>query len=132
LSIKTFSEEYSNKIWGEKKKDSQVGFPTWSEVYTLSKVGWDELYEAITVLSVRTSNSHTQIMDMEFYQFNLLMKYLNIYIDKENKAQEGGGQDSSGEFERIKQQSDRQLAQAKRPQHKPSMPSSLKNYKLPK
>lgn len=42
-------------------------------------------------MSARTSNNMEVIERMEFYKFNLLMQQLNIYIQEENKAQNGDG-----------------------------------------
>lgn len=131
MSIKAFSETYSIKIWGAREdKKKGVGFPTWAEVYRASIIGWDSYLEACTIMTVKTSNSMREIEEMEFYKFNLLMKYLDKYIDKENKAQSGDQNGSTEQdAEDMKNKTARELARTKRHgQYANKMPS----FKMPK
>jgi hypothetical protein len=73
-----------------------------------------------------------QIERMEFYKFNLLMKYLNIYIDKENKAQGEGGNSQEQEAEDMKGKTSRELARAKRNMPSKGKMPNMSNFKMPK
>src|ERR1700693_257442 len=124
-----FSEIYSIKIWGPKSEKEEIHFPTWNEIYKASIIEHDGYYRALTTMSVKTSNSFEQIERMEFYKFNLTMKYLNIYIDEENKRENTGSKDAENQQDDLKQQSAKQLAKARRDQQKaPKLPQ----FKTPK
>jgi len=122
LSIQKISEEYSNKIYNPTDNEDQSGFPSINEIYKRSIIDWNDYYENCIIMTVRTCNSMEAIERMEFHKFNSLLSHLNIYIDKENKAQNGDG--TSNPAEDAKTEMAKNMASSK------SMMSSMKMPKL--
>lgn len=83
------SAEYLTKI-DNLHKSKNPEFPSITEIYTKSIVDWDELYESMTVMECKTSNNFEIINRLPFYTFRIKAKYLNKYIEAENKNANGG------------------------------------------
>ncbi len=112
------------KIYDKKPEPVTTIFPTITQIYQDSKINWDDYYKSVIALSVRTSNNFQIIEDMEFHKFNSLMKYLNIYIEEENK-QNNDGNAANEKMDDIKAKSNQMLADAKKQQ-------KVKTPKIPK
>lgn len=82
-------EVYSIKVDNIGKAEAP-GFPSIIDIYQKSIIDWDDLYQSITVMEVKTSNNTETINRMPFHVFTTKIKYLNKYIEAENKQSEGG------------------------------------------
>ena len=121
MSIKQLSAIYSTKIENIGKQVNPV-FPTISEIYKKSIVDWNDLWEAMTVINVRTSNNLKIINKLPYYEFVTLSKYLNKYIESENK-QPGDNTSSEEQQNNMMDQSNKMMGNAK---------NMLKSGNLPK
>lgn len=97
-------------------------FPTISEIYKKSIVDWNDLWEAMTVINVRTSNNLKIINKLPYYEFVTLSKYLNKYIESENKTP-GDNTSSEEQQNNMMDQSNKMMGNAK---------NMLKSGNLPK
>lgn len=79
----------------------ELQFPTILEIYKKSIIDWNDFYESMTVMEVKTGNSHKDIMKMQFYEFMIKIKYLNKYIEAENKS--ANGESPNEEHEKMLQ-----------------------------
>lgn len=103
-------------------KSESISFPSIEEVYSKSIIQWDDYYDMVIMLSVKTSNSFKDIESMEFHKFNSLISSLNKYIEQENKnnGENGGG----NQMDDAKDQMKNQMSDAK------NMMSSMKMPKM--
>lgn len=121
MSIKQLSAIYLTKIENIGKQVNPV-FPTISEIYKKSIVDWNDLWEAMTVINVRTSNNLKIINKLPYYEFVTLSKYLNKYIESENKTP-GDNTSSEEQQNNMMDQSNKMMGNAK---------NMLKSGNLPK
>lgn len=70
-------------------------FDLLSFIYSQSKIDIDLFYETCTMISMKTSNSQSEVYNMPYFVFNNYMIYYNRIIEKENTGNTGGGADAS-------------------------------------
>lgn len=85
-------EVCSTNLENKEKLTSANFFPTIQEIYKKSIINWDDYYESMVVMEVRTSNNFEQIQKMTFAQFTAKIAYLNKYIEAENNAGNANGE----------------------------------------
>lgn len=86
------------------------------EIYRKSIIDWNEFYEARMVLMVRTANNTSVINKMPFHEFTSNIKFLNKYIESENKSKNGENpeeQSHTDAMNNMKQQSSNMMKDAK-------------------
>jgi hypothetical protein len=100
---------------------NDVTFPTLQEIYKKSKVNWEEFMDECIILSIKTSNSQSEIDNMEFYKFRSLIRSLNKYIEAERKQENGENPEND-----LSKKSSEMMSNAK------NMVGSFKAPKAPK
>lgn len=123
MSIKQLSVIYSTKIENIGKHTNPC-FPNIIEIYKKSIVDWNDLWEAMTVISVKTSNNLKIINKLPYYEFVTLSKYLNKYIEAENK--QGGTENAEDQQNSVMNQSNKMMGNAKNMLKSGNMPKMPK------
>lgn len=124
MSIKQLSVIYSTKIENIGKHTNPC-FPNIIEIYEKSIVDWNDLWEAMTVISVKTSNNLKIINKLPYYEFVTLSKYLNKYIESENK-QSGDNTSAEEQQNNMMEQSSKMMGNAKNMLKSGNMPKMPK------
>ena len=122
LSIIQLSKTYFNDMENVTSLEiNDVTFPTLQEIYKKSKVNWEEFMDECIILSIKTSNSQSEIDNMEFYKFRSLIRSLNKYIEAERKQENGENPEND-----LSKKSSEMMSNAK------NMVGSFKAPKAPK
>lgn len=109
----TFSNKYVKDIYNiDKEIDDELNkFPSISYIYKSSIINWEWLFQNISMLSVETANTLSQLEDMSFFKFDKLLYYTNEYLEKKNGNGDNGT--AQEEFGNMQQNMSGQMNQMK-------------------
>lgn len=100
-------------------------FPTINEIYKYSTVNISDLYDALSLVSYKSSNSIVELLGKPYFMVSEILKRINKFIDAENGNKDGeNGNSTQDQFSEM---------QSKQMNNMKSMQNGFKNnFSVPK